>query len=797
MRRRVIVGVVLGVLLLSVSALIWFRRRTTRALDRDVLLDLEMVNETQARKHCVALDQDGHERVLPVAAFGKTGFLLKERESLWLSIAVPDNVRLEINFSWESAAQVDGFDIFFDAAPKRWTERWHNPPGYVIQFGGYGGVFNFLARLDNCGPAIPMESAPFKYQKQHHAQIERQGDTVSVRLDNGEGFSHTTPFPFPANGHGRIGFRTWSPAGVQIKHIRVVQLKEQRKSPALRRGNRLLRTGDDTEALQEFLRVQPTADDLKSHEAAMAKAISLTEKLGMADLRNELIQEFQQTYPNSSYNAQLIVSDIVRLWNQGEFPEALNTINSIQEAQRESIIRTILNQPHHPLPDSIAQRFLKMISRISEFHSLNLTGYGLSDLTPIASMKLNLLDAESNRITSLEPLKGMPLTSLNIEENKITDLSPIRDLPLQTLNATSNPLTSLPVFSKCQLHSVALDASQILELDSLGQQPLTNLKVYGVLGHDWNWLPPSDFDDIELIGDLTGFDPTLLASSRVRRLSLVHDSHQPIVVDITAFGNALTQSEALRFYRVDLRNVERLASCGKLSHLGIEFCGLTDIDFLRSFIPGVHSFRSLDLSGNPFSDTHPLKTLSFNAIRLHATNVTDLSFLRNRRLNRAPTLPTDPKLADEIRTLAETWMLRAEMRQAAQQLYCLLYAIITPDADKLKKHAIEVDDHYYALVINPVNYTQAHKMAAALDADLVAFESQEEFKAVYPHLPRYADAWCGLSARSGELYWHERELLRWRPRIMGRMTSCATVFNGGFLFKHADRYYPAIIELTD
>ena len=64
-------------------------------------------------------------------------------------------------------------------------------------------------------------------------------------------------------------------------------------------------------------------------------------------------------------------------------------------------------------------------------------------------MRLNLLDAGNNPVTSIEPLRGMPLEALMIDGTQVSDLSPIQGMPLVFLNIWQCPnLADLAVLAE-------------------------------------------------------------------------------------------------------------------------------------------------------------------------------------------------------------------------------------------------------------------------------------------------------------------------------------------------------------
>jgi Leucine-rich repeat (LRR) protein len=67
----------------------------------------------------------------------------------------------------------------------------------------------------------------------------------------------------------------------------------------------------------------------------------------------------------------------------------------------------------------------------------------VSDLAPLAALKLRSLHCDSTKVSNLTPLRNQPLQSLSINSSKVTDLSPLRTVPLRELFAEDTKITDL------------------------------------------------------------------------------------------------------------------------------------------------------------------------------------------------------------------------------------------------------------------------------------------------------------------------------------------------------------------
>jgi len=62
-----------------------------------------------------------------------------------------------------------------------------------------------------------------------------------------------------------------------------------------------------------------------------------------------------------------------------------------------------------------------------------LSGTGVTDLSPLRKMHVQILDLRGEQITDLSSLMGMSLTQLYLENTVVEDLSPLKGMPLVRL----------------------------------------------------------------------------------------------------------------------------------------------------------------------------------------------------------------------------------------------------------------------------------------------------------------------------------------------------------------------------
>ncbi|OVE81506.1 hypothetical protein BVY04_03045 [bacterium M21] len=139
--------------------------------------------------------------------------------------------------------------------------------------------------------------------------------------------------------------------------------------------------------------------------------------------------------------------------------------------------------------------------------AMSLSNTFVSDLTPIASMKLMMLDLRGLRINSLEPLVGMPLQELYLEETQVSDLLPLKGLQLKKLYLSKSNVTDLSPLAGMPLTELNLLGTQIVDIAPLRDMPLTSL-----------WLTECPVSDITALGSCPLVSLTL-HRTRVKDLS--------------------------------------------------------------------------------------------------------------------------------------------------------------------------------------------------------------------------------------------------------------------------------------
>jgi hypothetical protein len=156
----------------------------------------------------------------------------------------------------------------------------------------------------------------------------------------------------------------------------------------------------------------------------------------------------------------------------------------------------------------------------------------LSDLTPLAGLRLTHLDFMQNPVADLGPLRGMPLTVLLAGDSRVSDLSPLSGKRLEVLTLQSTAVTDLSTLRGMPLRWLDLcRSSGISDLGILKDLPLEYLNLTALPVSDLSlvgglktlkWLV-LDYTPVSDLTPLRGLGLTRLAitGTRVKDLSSI------------------------------------------------------------------------------------------------------------------------------------------------------------------------------------------------------------------------------------------------------------------------------------
>ncbi len=111
--------------------------------------------------------------------------------------------------------------------------------------------------------------------------------------------------------------------------------------------------------------------------------------------------------------------------------------------------------------------------------AVQLTETGVSDLSPLAGLKLFALYIEKTHVTDLSPIRGMPIRELYLSDTIVKDLSPLKGMPLQVLNLLRTRVHDLEPLAKMPLRTLWLNDTKVSSIEPLRGVPLESLTLKG------------------------------------------------------------------------------------------------------------------------------------------------------------------------------------------------------------------------------------------------------------------------------------------------------------------------------
>lgn len=144
---------------------------------------------------------------------------------LWLSLALPDDVRISMTAKSQSPAVDMKFEVFGDGE--------NHASGYIVILGGWKNTKSIIARLDEHGPerssdederlrATGLDPSFAGNRDQtlrtdkalpNHAyrlRFERKGGELSFYVDDALYLRFFDPAPLKGSGHDRFAFNNWA-----------------------------------------------------------------------------------------------------------------------------------------------------------------------------------------------------------------------------------------------------------------------------------------------------------------------------------------------------------------------------------------------------------------------------------------------------------------------------------------------------------------------------------------------------------------------------------------------------------
>lgn len=127
-----------------------------------------------------------------------------------------------------------------------------------------------------------------------------------------------------------------------------------------------------------------------------------------------------------------------------------------------------------------------------------LQGAGISDLSPLAGLPLEVLGLADNPVHDLKPLRGMPLKELVLERTQVLNLQPLEGMPLVNLWLNQSPVADLRPLAGAPLVQLSLLGTKVRDLTPLQGMPLESVWLNETLVNDLSPLAESPLISLTL-----------------------------------------------------------------------------------------------------------------------------------------------------------------------------------------------------------------------------------------------------------------------------------------------------------
>ena len=416
------------------------------------------------------------------------GLRVQPGEWLWLTDPrIRENVRVEMSYS--STASEGGVDLCINARllPVR---TWRDfPRGYGARISGTGSGMDQILKNESQSTTPEMISAApadlrRTRRKVHTVEFIRRNDRLTLKTDGGAEITAVDLFPFAGRDYASIGIRAFD-SSLRIRSLKVSRLTLPLKASPVVAGDSLVETRHFADAIEKYLTI---ADDYVRGpvaEEALAKAyVTAASHVNDPQKRSQILigvkRRIASRFNTFAYRTKILEIDALMLWKDGNYKSSLSIVHDIlARSPNSGIMKSILQLPHVRLPEYLLPEFLDLVARTRDLTRLNLSNYGIRNLSPLAGMRLTYLDCSRNRLTALTGVEGMPLEYLDCSGNRIGSLEPLRGMPLKVLACQSNQISDLSPVQTATLKDLNCAWNLIRSLDSLRNVGLERLVCRG------------------------------------------------------------------------------------------------------------------------------------------------------------------------------------------------------------------------------------------------------------------------------------------------------------------------------
>jgi Leucine-rich repeat (LRR) protein len=267
---------------------------------------------------------------------------------------------------------------------------------------------------------------------------------------------------------------------------------------------------------------------------------------------------------------------------------------------------------------------------MTTLRSLQLEGNSVSDLTPLAGLKLTDLLLRNKQISDLSPLAGMPLIRLHIFGTSVSDLTPLKGMPLVEFRLNPRNITQgLEILRDIKgLKSIGIDGNQAWPpAEFWGRLDKGEFGTSRTSSVDDTWLK----EWLQLVPTLTAEQQVAAVVAKLKERNpgldgtAKHKIKDGVVTELTF--TPVTGQDAM----TDLSPVRALAGLTSLNLWGCS--GLGDLEPLKGLPLTRLLVGSLDVSIQ-VRDLEPLRGMKLTELQLYRCQVQNLEPLQDMPLTR-------------------------------------------------------------------------------------------------------------------------------------------------------------------
>ena len=402
----------------------------------------------------------------------KDGLYAPQRGWMWLeNVSVLGDIKVDIKVKTLGSSNL--LLLAINSKLLKLSRPWHRPPGYTFQFGGFNSTNNILyknnvvLKTDMSQKLIGENNNTEKY---HTITMIRVGTDISVKVDGETKVNVTDMFPPIGRAFRRVGIKLLSDK-IKIASLTVSRLTLPEKASPLIAGDVLVENLHFSEAVDKYLTIAEDFGTTIVAEKALAKAYFTAAtklKRNQAKYLRKIKFQIKLNFPNFRYDEQILEVDALKAWTNKDYKAAFEVIDELFKLNpKTSVIPKILQIGHSPLPENIGQELLKRIVKSANIQQLDISNYGLSDISELKGMKISMLDCSRNNLSELYPLVGMKLKVLDCSYNNIKNLESLKNIDVEELDCSYNSITELYPLSKSKLKSLNLLGNKISDVEVL------------------------------------------------------------------------------------------------------------------------------------------------------------------------------------------------------------------------------------------------------------------------------------------------------------------------------------------